>query len=56
MVPNSWSLTLIRFSKLGICSPLARGGVKYTDLILGKPAGDKYIDDKGIKDEDFFKN
>lgn len=29
-------------------------GVKYTDLILGKPAGDKYVDDKGIRDEDFF--
>lgn len=29
-------------------------GVKYTDLILGKPAGDIYIDDKGIKDENFF--
>jgi histidinol phosphatase-like enzyme len=31
-------------------------GVKYHDLILGKPAADVYIDDKGIKDEDFFAN
>ena len=29
-------------------------GVKYHRLILGKPAGDFYIDDKGINHEDFF--
>jgi len=29
-------------------------GVKYHALFLGKPAGDVYVDDKGIKDEDFF--
>jgi len=29
-------------------------GVKYHSLFLGKPAGDTYIDDKGIRDEDFF--
>ena len=29
-------------------------GVKYHSLFLGKPAGDIYVDDKGIKDEDFF--
>ena len=29
-------------------------GVKYHELHLGKPAGDIYVDDKGIKDEDFF--
>ena len=29
-------------------------GVKYHDLFLGKPAGDFYIDDKGVRDEDFF--
>jgi capsule biosynthesis phosphatase len=28
--------------------------VKYDQLILGKPSADYYIDDKGIKDEDFF--
>jgi hypothetical protein len=29
-------------------------GVKYHELFLGKPAGDIYIDDKGVNDEDFF--
>tara|TARA_R110000851_G_scaffold333049_2_gene510901 strand:+ start:9732 stop:10097 length:366 start_codon:yes stop_codon:yes gene_type:complete len=29
-------------------------GIKYHRLILGKPAADFYIDDKGIKDGDFF--
>ena len=31
-------------------------GIRYHYLFLGKPAGDIYIDDKGIKDEDFFTN
>ena len=31
-------------------------GVKYHELFLGKPSGDLYIDDKGIKDEEFFSN
>jgi phosphatidate phosphatase PAH1 len=31
-------------------------GVNFHDLFLGKPAGDIYVDDKGIKDEDFFRN
>ena len=29
-------------------------GVKYHTLFLGKPAGDVYVDDKGITDEEFF--
>ncbi len=29
-------------------------GVKYHMLFLGKPAGDVYIDDKAIRDLDFF--
>ena len=29
-------------------------GVKYHRLFMGKPSGDVYIDDKGVKDEDFF--
>jgi len=33
---------------------LKEWGVKYDQLILGKPAGDFYIDDKGMKDVDFF--
>tara|TARA_Y100000034_G_scaffold124685_1_gene173214 strand:+ start:1258 stop:1581 length:324 start_codon:yes stop_codon:yes gene_type:complete len=28
--------------------------VKYHHLILGKPSGDIYVDDKGINDEGFF--
>ena len=31
-------------------------GVQYHQLFLGKPAGDYYIDDKGIKDAEFFDN
>tara|TARA_R110000737_G_scaffold179719_1_gene203780 strand:- start:326 stop:673 length:348 start_codon:yes stop_codon:yes gene_type:complete len=29
-------------------------GVKYHHLFMGKPSGDIYIDDKGMRDEDFF--
>lgn len=29
-------------------------GVKYHSLFLGKPAGDVYIDDKGVKADEFF--
>jgi len=35
---------------------LKNWGVKYHSLFLGKPAGDIYVDDKGINDEDFFAN
>lgn len=31
-------------------------GVNYHQLFLGKPAGDVYVDDKGIRDNDFFRN
>jgi histidinol phosphatase-like enzyme len=33
---------------------LEKWGVKFHKLFLGKPAGDVYIDDKGMKDYDFF--
>ena len=33
---------------------LERWGVKYHDLFLGKPAGNIYIDDKGVGDIEFF--
>tara|TARA_E500000331_G_C17248009_1_gene709878 strand:- start:2082 stop:2408 length:327 start_codon:yes stop_codon:yes gene_type:complete len=33
---------------------LQEWGVNHHSLFLGKPAGDFYIDDKGINDEDFF--
>jgi phosphoglycolate phosphatase-like HAD superfamily hydrolase len=35
---------------------LEEWGVRYHNLFLGKPNADFYIDDKGISDEDFFKN
>jgi|TARA_Y100000310_G_scaffold114000_1_gene112426 hypothetical protein len=35
-------------------SQLDAWGANYHGLFLGKPAGDIYIDDKGIKDEAFF--
>ena len=35
---------------------LQEWGVKYHELFMGKPCGDLYIDDKGIKDEEFFGN
>jgi len=34
---------------------LTEWGVAHHELILGKPAADYYIDDKAVKDEDFFK-
>jgi len=34
---------------------LKNWNVKYHQLILGKPSADFYIDDKGIKDEDYFR-
>ena len=33
---------------------LEQWGVKYHQLFLGKPAGDIYIDDKGMRDIHFF--
>ena len=33
---------------------LREWGAKYHDLILGKPAGDIYIDDKGVEANEFF--
>ena len=33
---------------------LNKWGVKYHKLFLGKPNADLYIDDKGMKDLDFF--
>ena len=37
-------------------SQLDRWGCKYHKLILGKPSGDYYIDDKGISANEFFVN
>ena len=33
---------------------LNQWGVKYHRLFMGKPSGDLYVDDKGVKDEQFF--
>lgn len=33
---------------------LKEWNVKYHALFLGKPAGDLYVDDKGVRDSDFF--
>jgi capsule biosynthesis phosphatase len=34
---------------------LKKWNVKFHALVLAKPAGDVYIDDKGINSDDFFK-
>lgn len=33
---------------------LIQWGVKHDALFMGKPSGDIYVDDRGVKDEDFF--
>ena len=33
---------------------LALWEVKYHELFLGKPSGDVYVDDKGMRDDKFF--
>ena len=36
---------------------LKKWGIKYHELYVGmKPSGDIYIDDKGLKDEEFFRD
>ena len=50
---NNATLAIQQFYSL-TKKQLAEWGVKYNQLILGKPSGDLYIDDKGIKDGDFF--
>lgn len=35
-------------------SQLKKWGVKYHELYLTKPHADIYVDDKGVKDSDFF--
>ena len=35
-------------------SQLSSWGVKYHNLFLGKPSGNLYIDDKGMRDYEFF--
>jgi hypothetical protein len=52
---NNANLAIQKFYSL-TKSQLEEWGVKYHELVLGKPSGDIYIDDKGIKDGDFFAN
>ena len=50
---NNSYLAIQEFYKMTV-DQLNSWGAKHHLLILGKPAADLYIDDKGIKDEDFF--
>lgn len=43
------------WNHLRITKDQLHGKVLYTTLIMGKPVGDYYIDDKAIKPEDFLK-
>jgi histidinol phosphatase-like enzyme len=52
---NSEAFAYAKFYEL-TKTQLETWGVKYHSLFLGKPAGDIYVDDKGIKDEEFFTN
>jgi len=52
---NSAAFAYAAFEKV-TRTQLDTWGAQYHQLFLGKPAGDIYIDDKGIKDEDFFTN
>ena len=47
------SLARAHFEELTF-SQLKQWGCKFHQLILGKPSGDFYIDDKGINDKNFF--
>jgi histidinol phosphatase-like enzyme len=50
---NSQAFAWTAFEKL-TRDQLNEWGVKFHGLFLGKPAGDVYIDDKGISDRAFF--
>ena len=52
---NSYSYANEAFYELTY-QQLKGWNVNFHELYLGKPAGDFYIDDKGIRDEDFFTN
>lgn len=49
---NRW-LAQIRWRRITEAQ-LRNWGLNYHKLILGKPAGDIYVDDKGVKADDFF--
>ena len=50
---NDRSLAEEQFRKLTE-NQLKSWGVKYHEIFLGKPAADVYIDDKAMKDNDYF--
>ena len=52
---NKYDKATYQFFKLTE-SQLQKFGAKYHELHLSKPAGDYYIDDKAVKDTDFFTN
>jgi len=52
---NNSQLAIQEFYSL-TARQLDKWGCKHHLLFLGKPAGDVYVDDKGIKDGDFFKD
>ena len=52
---NNANLSIQKFYSL-TKNQLEKWDVKYHELILGKPSGDIYVDDKGIKDGEFFAN
>lgn len=51
---NSYKMAYEQFYKMTY-NQLVSWGCKFHQLLLGKPAGDYYIDDKAINDLDFFK-
>lgn len=52
---NNSALAIEEFYDFTI-NQLESWDVKYHKLFLGKPAADVYVDDKGIRDEDFFRD
>lgn len=50
---NSYKMAYEQFYEMTY-EQLLSWGCKFHSLLLGKPAGDFYIDDKGINDLDFF--
>ena len=50
---NDMNLAKARFQQITELQ-LKLWGCKYHELILGKPSGDYYVDDKGINLNEFF--
>ena len=50
---NNQDLARAKWEELTL-KQLSDWEVKYHELFMGKPSGDFYIDDKGVKDIDFF--